>query len=68
MSCTIQNKVGQRDKLAQAIENATNLEDVSVAEEELLKLEEETHRLRREQELLDDLSSEASLLLWVIGE
>ena len=68
VSCTIQNKVGQRDKLAQAIENATNLEDVSVAEEELLKLEEETHRLRREQELLDDLSSEASLLLWVIGE
>ena len=39
-----------------------------MAEEELLKLEEETHRLRREQELLDDLSSEASLLLWVIGE
>ena len=55
-----------RDNLAQAIINAVDAQDVSLAQEELLRLDELIAALNEERELLDELCDHASIWLWII--
>lgn len=62
----IEANQAHRDNLILAIATAVNPEDVSLAQEELLRLDEFIADLTRERELLDKLCERASLWLWVV--